>query len=299
MAAAPGVFMYHFVLTLYALEFVDSIVEKAISHQNTKSSSKSATREESRYVLLHELISQTTDTVKIRSELLNILFAGRDTTASFLSNLWFELSKRPDVWATLYQEVDSTFPDGERPVSFEQLKNMKYLRAVLNESLRLYPIVPNNNRTALTDAILPLGGGENGQSPLFVPKGQIVGWDVYTLHRRKDIYGKDADVFKPERWLDSDDDKGFRPGWAYLPFNGGPRTCIGRTLHSLLTRLSVWHMLTSSTEQFALTEASYVTVRLMQEFASLESRDPEPWREVFTLTCSGLGGCKVALHPRA
>lgn len=233
MAAAPGVFMYHFVLTLYALEFVDSIVEKAISHQNTKSSSKSATREESRYVLLHELISQTTDTVKIRSELLNILFAGRDTTASFLSNLWFELSKRPDVWATLYQEVDSTFPDGERPVSFEQLKNMKYLRAVLNESLRLYPIVPNNNRTALTDAILPLGGGENGQSPLFVPKGQIVGWDVYTLHRRKDIYGKDADVFKPERWLDSDDDKGLRPGWAYLPFNGGPRTCIGRTLHGL------------------------------------------------------------------
>jgi cytochrome P450 len=176
---------------------------------------------------------------------------------------------------------------------------MKYLRAVLNESLRLFPIVPNNNRTALTDAILPLGGGENGQSPLFVPKGRIVGWDVYTLHRRKDIYGKDADVFKPERWLDSDDDKGLRPGWAYLPFNGGSRTCIGRTLHSLLTRLPAWHMLTSSTEQFALTEASYVTVRLMQEFASLESRDPEPWRELFTLTCTGLGGCKVALYPRA
>jgi hypothetical protein len=58
-------------------------------------------------------------------------------------------------------------------------------------------------------------------------------------------------------------------------------------------------MLTSSTEQFALTEASYVTVRLMQEFASLESRDPEPWRELFTLTCTGLGGCKVALYPRA
>ena len=73
---------------------------------------------------------------------------------------------------------------------------MKYLRAVLNESLRLYPIVPNNNRTALTDAILPLGGGENEQSPLFV-KGQIVLGRIY-MHRRKDIYGKDAESSSPK-----------------------------------------------------------------------------------------------------
>lgn len=105
---------------------------------------------------------------------------------------------------------------------------MRYLRAVLNESLRLYPIVPNNNREALHDTILPLGGGKDGQSPLFVPKGQIVVWDLYSMHRRKDIYGVDADVFKPERWLDSGDETALRPGWAYLPFNGGPRTCVGR-----------------------------------------------------------------------
>jgi cytochrome P450 len=182
----------------------------------------------SRYVLLEELISQTNDKIKIRSELLNILFAGRDTTASFLSNLWFTLSKHPHIWSILRQEVDSTFPDRELPVSFEQLKNVRYLRAVLNESLRLYPIVPSNNRMAVHDTILPLGGGEDGQSPLFVPKGQIVAWDVYSMHRREDIYGEDAEVFKPERWLDSEDEKGLRPGWAYLPFNGGPRTCIGR-----------------------------------------------------------------------
>ena len=201
-----------------------------MSPQQTGSSSESACAgQDSRYILLRELISQTNDTIKIRSELLNILFAGRDTTASFLSNLWFELSKRPDVCATLRREVGSTFRNGERPESFEQLKNMRYLRAVLNESLRLYPIIPNNNRTALEDTILPLGGGEDGQSPCFVPKGRVVGFDIYTMHRRKDLYGEDADVFKPERWLDSEDKKGLRPGWAYLPFNGGPRNCIGRT----------------------------------------------------------------------
>jgi cytochrome P450 len=213
---------------LSRLEFIDSVVEKAISRQQTNSSSEFPYGPPSRYVLLPELITQTNDKIKIRSELLNILFAGRDTTASFLSNIWFSLSKHPDIWSTLREEVDSTFPNRELPVSFEQLKNMRYLRAVLNESLRLYPIVPNNNREALHDTILPLGGGEDGQSPLFVPKGQIVAWDLYSMHRRKDIYGVDADVFKPERWLDSDDEKGLRPGWAYLPFNGGPRTCIGR-----------------------------------------------------------------------
>lgn len=53
-------------------------------------------------------------------------------------------------------------------------------------------------------------------------------------------------------------------------------------------------MLTNSTEQFPLTETPYVTVRLMQEFTSLESRDPEPWRELFKLTCTGLGGYKAS-----
>ena len=179
----------------------------------------------SRYVFLHELVSQTTDKVKIRSELLNILLAGRDTTASLLSNVWFELSKRPEVWSRLRREVD---PLDAESSSFESLKDMKYLRAVLNESLRLYPVVPGNSRQAEVDTVLPVGGGEDENSPLFVEKGQVVHWDLYTMHRRKDLYGDDAEDFKPERWLDQGERKGLRVGWEFLPFNGGPRICIGR-----------------------------------------------------------------------
>lgn len=212
-------------LILGILDFVDTLVKKSLPIQVLNESEKVSSVAD-RYVFLYELISQTSDIVKIRDELLNILLAGRDTTASLLSNVWFELSKRPEIVARLREDVDAL--DGEIP-SLEQLKDMKYLRAVLNESLRLYPIVPHNSRQALEDTFLPVGGGKDGASPVFVPKGHIVVWSLFAMHRRKDLYGEDADLFKPERWLDGKDRKGLRVGWEFLPFNGGPRICIGRT----------------------------------------------------------------------
>ena len=199
--------------------FVDAIISRSLLK-----SKKSAALSKN-YVFLDELISQTTDIVKIRSELLNVLLAGRDTTAGFLSNIWFELSCHPGVCARLRHEVDAL--NGSLP-SFTELKDMKYLKAVLNETLRLYPIVPGNSREALIDTVVPVGGGEDGLSPFFVPKGTLVGWDVYSMHRRKDLFGEDAETFRPERWLDENGKKGLRPGWEYLPFNGGPRICLGR-----------------------------------------------------------------------
>lgn len=153
---------------------------------------------------------------------------------------------------------------------------MKYLKAIINESQRLYPIVPTNSREAIKDTVLPHGGGPDGTSPLFVAKGATVAWLSRGMHRREDIYGPDAEDFNPSRWLDGEHASSpLRPGWGYLPFNGGPRICIG--------------------QQFALTETSYVVVRLLQEFPGLESRDDEVWREKLSITCTGLGGAKVGL----
>lgn len=178
-----------------------------------------------RYLFLPELVSQTNDKIKIRTEALSVLFAGTDTTAALLINVFFELSRQPDVWARLSSEVDTLH--GQKP-TYEQLKNMKYLRAVLNEIQRIRPIVPGNGRQARKDTVLPLGGGEDGKSPILVKKGQIMIFATYSMHRRKDLYGDDADVFRPERWLDTEDQKGLRMGWEFLPFSGGPRVCIGR-----------------------------------------------------------------------
>ena len=153
---------------------------------------------------------------------------------------------------------------------------MKYLRAVLNEIQRLYPIVPMNSREAIADTTLPRGGGPDGMAPVAILKGTYVSYHSYAMHRRKDIYGDDAESFRPERWLDDENPTPLRPGWAYLPFNGGPRVCIG--------------------QQFALTEAGYVVVRLLQEFKEMEGRSEGPWREKMSITCSPFGGAKVGLR---
>ncbi len=173
-----------------------------------------------KYIFLHALLAQTPPPtpLRLRSELLNILLAGRDTTASVLSNLWFEISKRPDIFAALQREI---LPLRNAHPTFEQLKSLKYLQAVISESQRLYPIVPENSRVAIADTQLPVGGGRDGKSPVFAPKGRLVHWSIYAMHRRKDLFGEDAEEFKPERWLDgADGSKGLRTGWEYLPFSG-------------------------------------------------------------------------------
>ncbi|KAI4150393.1 MAG: hypothetical protein LQ340_004111 [Diploschistes diacapsis] len=260
-------------------DFADSIIARALSSRSTSKPDSSASSS-NRYIFLDHLFSQTSDHTKIRTELLNVLLAGRETTASLLSNLLFTLSRRPDIQSALRHEIQTL-----SSLDLEAVKSLKYLRAFINESLRMYPILPLNGRQAIEDTVLPVGGGPRGDKPVFVAKGTLVGWNLYSMQRQKDVWGEDAEEFRVERWLDEVDEKGevvrkgVRPGWAFLPFNGGPRICIG--------------------QQFALAETSYILIRLLQEYERIESRDPEPWREKMQITCVGFGRCKVAMTPRS
>lgn len=202
--------------------------------------------ENKRYVFLDELATRTQDPNELKAQLLNILLAGRDTTAGLLSWLFVVLLRHPEVFNKLREVVIKTFGTFEHPnISYDNLKDCRYLRYCLNETLRLYPIVPFNIRVANKMTTLPYGGGPDGESPIVIRPGGTVDYSVHVMHRRKDLWGEDADEFRPERW------ESRRPGWQYLPFNGGPRICPGQTL--------------------ALTNASYVTVRLLQKFDRIEA----------------------------
>jgi cytochrome P450 len=118
---------------------------------------------------------------------------------------------------------------------------------VLHETLRLYPPIPYNVRVALRDTTLPRGGGDSRLLRVGVPKDTLVGYSVLALQRSNLHNFSDFDVleFEPDRW------QGNAPKpWTYIPFNGGPRTCVG--------------------QQFALTEMAYTVIRILQCFERIE-----------------------------
>ncbi|KAI5954376.1 hypothetical protein KGF54_002151 [Candida jiufengensis] len=252
--------------------FAKTFVNKALSLTPSELEAK----EKEGYIFLYELSKHTRDPKILQDQLLNILVAGRDTTAGLLSFCFFELSRHPHIWEKLKEDIYLHFGSGDdidlSSITFETLKKCNYLKWVLNETLRLYPSVPINFRVATKDTTLPLGGGEDGSSPVFVGKGTTVAYAPYVLQRMEKYYGKDSEQFKPERWENIP-----KLGWAYLPFNGGPRICLG--------------------QQFALTEASYVIVRLAQMYPNLICGDkrPDPCMKLIHLTMSHMDGVHIGM----
>lgn len=111
---------------------MDKFVAKALEfrRESLASGKMNEEKQKGKYIFMNELALATDDPIQIRSEILNILLAGRDTTAGLLSNTFHVLARRPDIWAKLKQEVDRL--EGEKP-DYETLRNMKYLKNVLNE----------------------------------------------------------------------------------------------------------------------------------------------------------------------
>ncbi|CRL23698.1 Cytochrome P450 [Penicillium camemberti] len=232
--------------------FVDKYVHSAlIQVQQQEDKPQDIEKVSSQYIFLKALTSTTKDPVRLRDESLNVLLAGRDTTASLLSWSTLLLARHPDIFARLRNDILEQFGSYDQPrnMEFTSLKSCQYLQHFLKETLRLYPIVPFNRRCAANDTTLPCGGGKDGTSPIYVRKGRTVMYSTYVLHRRKDIWGEDAEIFNPDRWV------GRNVTWEYIPFNRGPRTCIG--------------------QQFALMRASYVLVRLLQRFDQIEDVNSE------------------------
>ncbi|KAM3534759.1 hypothetical protein MY4038_002012 [Beauveria bassiana] len=226
-------------------DYIDVIAikaaERAKERQQERSSQDSQHHDKGgeRYTFLKALAATGAPPKIIRDQVLNTLVAARDTSACLISVAVFEMARRPDYQARIRQEIFEHM--GSEPPTFDGLKSLVFLGYFIKECLRMYPPIPLNQRMAKNDTVLPMGGGTDGTSPIFIAKGQMVVYQVYSMHRREDLWGADAGAFRPERWETS------RATFEYLPFNAGPRICPG--------------------QQFAIVETSYMLIRLLQASA--------------------------------
>ena len=133
-----------------------------------------------KYVVLNAIIADVKDPHELRSQLLNILLAGSDTISGTLGFCLASLAQYPHVSKKLRNIVIDDFGSFDQPkqITLSRLKNCSYLQWFLNEVLRVYPSVPVNFREAVRDTTLPVGGGSDGTSPVFIPKGHLVAWEV-------------------------------------------------------------------------------------------------------------------------
>ncbi|KAF7373934.1 hypothetical protein MSAN_00605800 [Mycena sanguinolenta] len=198
---------------------------------------------------------QQDDKEVIRDSIFNILLAGRDTTAATLTFAVYMLAEHPDIADRLRKEILDVVGSSRMP-TYDDLRIMKYLRAFINETLRLYPPVPFDSRTSKKATVWP--PSKPGDKPLYIPPKTRIRYCVFLMHRRTDLWGPDALTFDPDRFLDERVRKYLTPNpFIFLPFNAGPRICLG--------------------QQFAYHEASFFLVRLLQTFSSFSlAPDAQP-----------------------
>jgi cytochrome P450 len=152
---------------------------------------------------------------QVRDEAMTLFLAGHETTALVLSWAWYLLARAPQAEARLLAEIEQVLP-GRLPV-FDDVAKLRYTEAVLLETMRLYPPAYTIGREALVDC--RIGGYQ-------VRKGMTVLMSQWVVQRDPRFFDE-PEQFRPQRWLDESAKK--IPKFAYFPFGGGPRLCIGNS----------------------------------------------------------------------
>ena len=153
-----------------------------------------------------------------RDEVLTLFIAGHETTAIALTWTFYLLSQHPEVEARLHEEVDALLGDPLHPrrlLTWEDLPSLEYTRRVFTEAMRLYPPAWATSRLAIADDEI---------AGVRIPKGTSVLVSPYVTHRLEHLW-PEPERFEPDRFAPEEEHR--RPKFAYFPFGGGPRRCIG------------------------------------------------------------------------
>jgi len=182
---------------------------------------------------------------QVRDEAITLMLAGHETTAITLSFCWDLLSRNPEAEAALHQELDSVL--GGREPTVEDLPALPFTEAVVKESLRLFPPAWSLSREAVeADEV----------AGWHIPAGAMVWLNQWTVHRDPRFYEEPL-AFKPQRWMDGLERR--LPRFAFFPFGGGPRLCIGLSFAMMEARLA----LAALAQRFRITRVSKGTVELL------------------------------------
>jgi cytochrome P450 len=200
---------------------------------------------------------------QLRDEVMTLFLAGQETTALALSWTWYLLAEHSDVEDKLVAEIRSVLAG--RPLAVEDVPRLKYAEAIVNESMRLHPPAYVLGREAIRDTTV---AGRR------VPAGWTVFMAQSVLHRDP-RWWSEPDKFRPDRWLDGSTKN--LPKFAYFPFGGGPRICIGNT--------------------FAMMETVVVLSEAARRF-HFERTDSEPLEPVPSITVRPSRPLNVVLHER-
>lgn len=193
---------------------------------------------------LVDLRGEETTNKQLRDDLMTMLIAGHETTAALLTWVTFELAQAPHLVARAREEIDAVC--GDAHPSYEHVKDLGFVRRLLAETLRLYPEPPLLIRRCLADMEIKKGGAAQSTA---IMRGTDVFINVYSLHRSPDLW-EEPTKFDPDRWLRPFSNpgvegwKGYTPAdgidtgrslypneiaadFAFLPFGGGARKCVG------------------------------------------------------------------------
>jgi len=163
-------------------------------------------------------------TAELTAEALTQLIAGSDTTSNSSCAITYYLARYPRVQEKLQKELDEALGASDDTVTtYEQVKRLPYLDAVVNEALRIHSTSGMGLPRVAPEGGLTIDG-------IHFPQGTILSVPTYTIHRDKDAWGDDVDEYRPERWFERDHATIQK---AFNPFSFGPRACVGRNLASM------------------------------------------------------------------
>ncbi|XP_059052592.1 cytochrome P450 4C1-like [Achroia grisella] len=207
-------------------KFTEEVIEKRRTmYQNGK-------HKEGRKDLLELLLNQEFNNMELREHLDAITIAGNDTTALVISYTLLLLGIHQHEQEIVYNELQEIFSNSERITTKDDLYKMDYLERVIKESMRLYTVTPMIARETTSELKL---------STCTLPSGVACIVPLYAMHRSKKLWGPDADLFNPDRFLPENSVD--RHPCAYIPFSHGLRNCIGKKYGMLVAKCILGNVL--------------------------------------------------------